>query len=467
MSTYGIEVTNNAGHLLVSSDVISFHFAGIASLVSTESIHGSSQIGSYAPVALNKQQEIDKALAILTPPAIASRVQAATKAGNDALTASITSDGTTVLDNVTTIKVTNPSTGIVTVTTHTLTQIITKHPPVTAIDPKTGATLIISPAYETTENKTITVVNEGKVSVKTAAYDSMYTSLQPKYDAYIQSIKTTWGEYVDGHNAGVATSQLLNNLSPSYLHVYKISGSQEYAPLFFVNPGSSSDSYGTLRQYFSNGAWVYELLHTGSNNPPNVYVFMNPDSIPASSNAYGVLAYLADGDTTTFDSRKMPMVITDSISVSSPAIPCIGGVPNNNPEVTYPWRDVTLDFNFKPKPGIAHSLSNTGTNSNTLMCIPAVSEAVYSRIKKGYKVIKGWEYLADSSARSFTNWWVMYHQTYSISSTNLYAGWSVYSSGYSLEDSWNNLTTPPGPYADQTINTEPAIVLITDLSLYT
>ena len=478
---YGISVKNAEGHSLISSDIETPHFAGYADHIGTL-LASNNKVESYNPQiisAAEKAQIAAAAIALVIPNAEKARVTEATAAGAAALSASILRDGRTTAGNVSTIRSTS-ALGIVTTTTITAVTTTIQHAAVTSTDPETEVVTIITPAYTTTSTSNVTSTNVATVSVIKAAYDASYLASKDAYDEYIETTRTDYVAFVDDYNAGVPSSIAFNNIGKSYIHTFRTPGIADVSPLFFINPTSSDDSYGVLRQYFSGGYWNLVVIQSGDNaRAPNILVFKLAKELPMSaSNEYGIVTYLKDGTTVAFDSRRKPLAILAAPSAASPIVPCNGGSAPNSVGYksngrAYGWNDKKLDFDFRcdrQKTTVLIPAGFTIAPENVMFCVPALTEAVYSRVKKGYKDSKG------QIHRSTAVWWVMYHQTYSVNRNTISAGWCVYKSDFTMDSIWTDggigggdgghTTKGTRPYPDKTVNQVTNTILISDKSYY-
>jgi Flp pilus assembly protein TadG len=478
---YGISVKNADGYSLISSDIETPHFAGYADHIGTV-LASNNKVENYNPQiisAAEKAQIAQAAVDLVIPIAEKARVDDATAAGADALTASIILDGTTVSGNITTIRSTS-ALGIVTTTTITAVTTTIQHAAVTSTDPITQVVTIITPAYTTTSTSNVTSTYVNPVSVIKAAYDASYLASKGTYDLYIETTRTDYIGFVDEYNAGVPSSIAFNIIGKSHIHTFRTPGITDVSPLFFINPTSSDDSYGVLRQYFSGGYWNLDVIQSGDDaRAPNILVFKLAKYLPsAPSNEYGIVTYLKDGTTVAFDSRRKPLAILAAPLAASPTIPCNGDIAPNSGGLksngkTYGWNDKALDFDFRcdrQKTTVPIPAGFTIAPENVMFCVPALTEAVYSRVKKGYKDSKG------QIHKSTAVWWVMYHQTYSVRGNTISAGWCVYKSDFTMDSIWSSgglfggdgghTTKGTRPYPDKTVNQITNTILISDKSYY-
>lgn len=467
---YGISVKNADGHSLISSDIETPHFAGYADHIGTV-LASNNKLENYNPQIISAAEKAQIAAAAVTrvqSTAEAGRITLATDTGAAALAASILLDGRTTAGNVSTIRSTS-ALGIVTTTTITAVTTTVEH-----------AATIITPAYTTTSTSNVTSTNVATVSVIKAAYDASYLESKGAYDLYIETTRTDSIGFVDDYNAGVPSSIAFNNIGKSHIHTFRTPGITDVSPLFFINPTSSDDSYGVLRQYFSGGYWNLDVIQSGDDaRAPNILVFKLAKYLPsAPSNEYGIVTYLKDGTTVAFDSRRKPLAILAAPLAASPTIPCNGGIAPNSGGLksngkTYGWNDKALDFDFrcdKQKTIVPIPAGFIIAPENVMFCVPALTEAVYSRVKKGYKDSKG------QIHKSTAVWWVMYHQTYSVRGNTISAGWCVYKSDFTMDSIWSSgglfggdgghTTKGTRPYPDKTVNQITNTILISDKSYY-
>jgi len=434
-SLYGISVKNADGHSIISSDIETPHFAGYADHTGTV-LASTNKIENYNPSiisAAEKAQIAQAAVDAVIPAAQADRIALATAAGAAALIASQALDGRTTAGNVTTNQSTSDL-GFVTILTITAVTTTVFHPAVTSTDPVTHIVTIITPAYTTTSTSNIEAVYENPVSVIKAAYDASYLASKGAYDVYIEETYTNYLNYVDVHNAAIGPAIAFNKIGSSHIHTFKTPGVEDYSPLFFINPTNQTDSYGVLRQYYTSGFWKLDVIQSGDNaRAPNILVFKRAKDLPLpTSNENGIVTYLKDGTTIAFDSRRKPLAILSSIQSTSPSIPMNGGVaPVNSENYTVDYYNIKLDFNFRCDNQKKYTdLNAIIAPNNVMFCVPALAQAVYSRTIRGSKISPGGWFEADQKIRKTDNWWVMYHQTYSVSGSNFAAGWCVYKSGY-------------------------------------
>lgn len=502
MSNYGILVQNKDGHALISSEIETPHFAGLADLVQSVNA-ATNKIEGFAPSEFS-DTEINaissEAADKLKPDLMAKRIADAKTAGSLALQKSIEADGTSVNGNVTTIRTTNPDNGIV--TTKVITKVINiiEHP--ATYKTVNGKQVVDRAAYTTSSVTDNVQTTESTVSVIQSAYDANFAASAKGYDATIEETRADYRQYYNIHNLGVKTSLDFANIGKSFIHTFQTPGSLPIAPLFFINPSSTAgDIYGVMRQYFDAGYWKIDIIQSGEESrPPNVAVFKplsdltNPShNIPESSESFGIVTYMPSG-AVAFDSRRKPLVILHAEEMSCPEIPCNGGkAPRNDgkdikedgalfpynpisPEKalatgSYWWEENKLDFDFKCNNSYTlYPLARQIKPQDIMFCAPAVTTGVYSRRKKGFKDSKGQKHWGEGQ------WWVMYHQGFGVSGGQLKAGWCVYKSGFMKWAMWESggmfgggggsRRSGDAPYPNKTVNLKANTVLVSDLSLY-
>lgn len=273
-------------------------------------------------------------------------------------------------------------------------------------------------------------------------------------------------------------------LSGRWIHQYYIYTGGA-TPVFFIKP-ASLDFHGILRQWQSGAYWYVDILQGGLYSyPPTVLAFVTPDVLSTvGTGNYGLRTQLPDGRT-AFDSRLKPLHIRAAISAIPPTVPCDGGTPTRSGG--YAWNDSTLDFNFRCNNTFNYyPIPDTGLYYSRMMfSAPCIAQAVYSRIKDGFKTSDD-SYGKTQFHYSTAIWWAMYHSCYRIypsslwSSGYLHAGWGTYAAGYKFYSSYTSDTwffglfgSPAGsysigvaPYADKTINLQPNTVIISDATPY-
>ena len=252
---------------------------------------------------------------------------------------------------------------------------------------------------------------------------------------------------------------------------YKIETS--YTPIFFIMPSDYNQYHGVLNQYQNGTDWYCEVIGSGNVVAPEVFAFTDPRAIPTPSDTQGVQTFLSDG-TEAFDSRKKPLAIVTAAEVIPPEVPCDGGEPTE--EDGFGWNDKNLDHDFTSDDTYnSYSVSNMPSTDGMMFAAPSIAQAVYSRVKYGFKRSCS-RYQGCQDHWSTAIWWAMYHQGYKLLPNEVRAGWCVYTAGYyfysAYEDGgWfgggsGSAEEGDAPYNNKTINRDYGAIIIANASDY-
>lgn len=249
-----------------------------------------------------------------------------------------------------------------------------------------------------------------------------------------------------------------------------------YTPIFFIKPSDYNQYYGVLHQYKDSIYWYVEIIGSGNVAAPKVFAFTDPRAIPTPADTHGVQTFLSNG-TEAFDSRKKPLAITTAAEVIPPSIPCDGGQPTE--ESGFGWNDRNLDHDFTSEDTYnSYSVSNMPSTDEMMFAAPAIAQAVYSRIKQGYKCspIPWYQGGGCQSHYSEAIWWAMYHQGYKLLPNEVRAGWCVYAAGYYFYSRYSgggwfgggggSAEEGNAPYNDKTINRDYGAIIIANAAHY-
>jgi len=109
----------------------------------------------------------------------------------------------------------------------------------------------------------------------------------------------------------------------SGLYKYTWTGSGTPTPLFYLE---KPESFGAITRItnVSGNNWEIEAMAGGYQymNAPTLYIFVEPKYI-STSELYGILVPNSDNTTSSFDSRKRPLVISATATISHSAKPCV------------------------------------------------------------------------------------------------------------------------------------------------
>lgn len=342
-------------------------------------------------------------------------------------------------------------------------------------------------------------------------------------------------------------TQFENFAGPGYAlegrHIHKYSVPSATAPLVFIKPSDTFRFYGLLREYAQGGSWHIEVVQGGGDSaPPQVFAFLPPAEVVASGSDYGIAAYLADGSSETFNSKKRPLAILETVQGEPPLYPMssievygawfyygarpttstmvvngenvgwviadgpcpvstpdmefactpggydfegggyIAGVINArtkavppNLETTYHYfGDQTMDYPLTPTQYTSVARGSAVSASDLMFATPCLAQAVYERVKRGFKSSSG--YLSSQDHYSTSQWWAMYHQGVRLTGAAVEFGWCLYRAGYQYSAQWESggwfggsggsTLSGAAPYTRKTINLGQTAVILADARPY-
>ena len=246
--------------------------------------------------------------------------------------------------------------------------------------------------------------------------------------------------------------------------IYRFTITSLECPLIFIKPSNLAFFYGVCRLAQSGSVWTIDVLQSTANLAvPTLYCFTTSDNAEPPVGNVGYATYMADGKK-AFDSRQRPMALLGSVTGKGPTVPLDGG----DPPVTsgHAFRDKTLDWNFKSDTTFTNKpLGFTLASAyNTAFSAPSITNACYSRVKRGYKKsCGGWCDCWDCQDHHSTSiWWALYLNVVrlNVNSTFDY-GWTPYTANYfyteRFESNWfggggGGSSVGTAPYADATLN---------------
>jgi len=313
----------------------------------------------------------------------------------------------------------------------------------------------------------ITVKNTQGHLLISSEFESMHCIGQAQFVTTTHSGLTTFLNY-----GGTMWQAALNG---RHIHRYSIIGLAADAPMFFIKPVNIDQNHGILNQWNSGNTWYVDILQTGViSQPPIIFAFLLPSAMPVSTENYGISTFLSNGRR-AFDSRLRPLAIYDAQSVIPPNIPCNGGTPTETSG--HGWNDTSLDFDFDCDIQFtSYSMSTTVDNTNLMFSVPCVAQAVYRRVKHGYKRSCGFLGCCCQDHWSTATWWAMYHQTYLLNTGSINASWGMYAAGYNFSSTYEDggwfgggggsISTGSQPYSPKTINLSNNTIILADARYY-
>jgi hypothetical protein len=250
-------------------------------------------------------------------------------------------------------------------------------------------------------------------------------------------------------------------------------------PVAFIKPVDYARWHGIIKQSVSSTTWTFQVMVSGTStsNPPEIYCFVNADSIAVpSGETYGMVVFKSDGSSKTFDSRRQPLAITGGASAVPPTDPTnSSGLPGTT--TGHAWNYATNDHDFRSSNRYTAYSDSSINTSNTMFSCPSIAQAVYKRQMHGYKCSDfSWWKSGCQAHNSTAAWWVMYRGAYRLRAGNFDAGWTNYAGGYQFSSSYesagwfggstNNYSTGSMPYTAKTINLQSNAYIVADSSRY-
>jgi hypothetical protein len=185
----------------------------------------------------------------------------------------------------------------------------------------------------------------------------------------------------------------------------------------FIRPSNYSKRHAVIEQALVGSVWTIKVIQSGAASyPPTLFIFEPASGIPTPTSDYGLLTYLDDGTTVSFDSRLDPLIILDGGVIKPPTVPCDGGVPvdeglntHNNQYQSHEdccffgticntlsvpiqngrhglgYRAVDHDLSCETTHTDA-TLSTTSTGTNLMFAAPSITQAVYARVANGFSL---------------------------------------------------------------------------------
>jgi len=299
--------------------------------------------------------------------------------------------------------------------------------------------------------------------------------------------KASRGSSSAGHGTISGYSGSNSTLDGRCIWTYTITCSG--TPVAFIKPADYDRWHAIIKQSVSGTTWTFEVMisDTATENPPELYCFVNADDIPVPSGEnYGMLVFKSDGTSKTFDSRRQPLAITGGDNAIPPEDPTnSSGTPGTS--TGHAWNYATNDHDFRSSNQYTVVPDSSINTSNTMFSCPSIAQAVYKRQMHGHKSSCGcwiWNWCAcgyqdhDSTAI----WWVMYRSAFrlrydSVAETGYFdAGWTGYASGYQFSSSWESggwfgggggsYSSGTMPYTAKTINRLDNAYIVADSSRY-
>ena len=280
------------------------------------------------------------------------------------------------------------------------------------------------------------------------------------------------------HLIGKAAGPTVTNSSSAYGGfkelTYTVNSRVTPVPFFTMPTG---DYYGIVGVKNTSGTlWEIVMIRSGTGTSyPEVYVFADPRAVD-SYDSHGMVVYRDDG-TAAFDSRRMPLAVTNGTSVYPPS----------NPRVSIP--------------GLSARSCGSGSDNGAFTpdqengfyvgSMPTKSMFHYSSLAQAER--QGtWTYKDESCTgidaygaclgygttdEGYSTYWAFYRGGIRRSGDNLYAGWicvlgGCYYGNYSgsgffgIDLGGDSGSGGWGPYSNETINTGATAVIVGDGARY-
>ena len=193
-------------------------------------------------------------------------------------------------------------------------------------------------------------------------------------------------------------------------------------PLVFIRPADVNALHAvTTISHQGNGVWHIDVMVKGSAGYPTLYIFAPPNIITPSSDVYGLQVFLNDGVTTSFDSRKLPLVVTGGGSIST-SDQVITSSQNLNPYTSNTYVPITF-------------------SDTAMFCCPSLAQAEREYVITqhgedctGFDLCNnciGWE----ETWASADTYWGFYREGYRLTSSGFNFGWITSNAG---EHHWSD-----------------------------
>lgn len=257
-------------------------------------------------------------------------------------------------------------------------------------------------------------------------------------------------------------------------HIHRYVAVTDGLPVFFIHPMIEHETHGILRQWRSEGRWFVEVIQSGRvSAPPVVYTFTQPQYMPAPYEKWGMAALNAQGRK-TFDTRLRPLAIYDALEVIPPWTPYNADEKRDLETKGHPWNDKRLDFDMNCDNRYnRYDISTRVTHHHLMFSAPSVAQAVYGRVKRGYKLSRS--LVSKQEHWSTSVWWAMYHQAYRINTGSVIAGWAMYDAAFDFWSGWESAFAGGSggsrrygtqPYPSKTINFQKNMIILADARYY-
>jgi hypothetical protein len=291
---------------------------------------------------------------------------------------------------------------------------------------------------------------------------------------------------------------------------------------FFTIPGRNQ-VVGVTRILGVPGSWQIEVVHSTLSSPGMDPPYLNRGQVEmyifcgladrASTETHGMVVYKADGVTRAFDSRFLPLVVVGGYNVAPPSTPFTNTI-NPGGGIT-PYDDERLSSDSYPgvnfnNPSNIRSFASKERNSYQAPWLQTAAKPIYAYSALGQAereaTFNDHDEWPHGSITTTCTHWAFYRSAISVTDGALQCGWATARRGYmgavrrievagwggvissafagalinsllkaSLDSTTKLLRTPDGsdwsgygfwPYANNSINTRPSPVIVSDGALY-
>jgi hypothetical protein len=292
--------------------------------------------------------------------------------------------------------------------------------------------------------------------------------------------------------------------------VYRFTITHAETPLVFIKPADVNKFYAVLTHHKSGNNWTFDVIGSGTTvEPPTLFAFAPLTSGDTSTDSHGMTIYNNSGER-TFDSRLLPLSISDVKSVRPPEAAPDGGVPTLYTDGTYnyyaylygnrwinkmmSWHNCSTsawlnqftstsgsgyhNFNSNGTYNTYSYNSNTTSGSNDMFAAPSLAQSAHHIFGYHYHCDGCDDWYEANEHHTFKGLYgVFYRQAYRLKNAEVQAGWAIMQEWffyYANRSSWSPLESDGcsavgvwgTPFEQKTVNWGFNSIIVADSSAY-